>query len=128
MAFEEALRTITLPVAADLSGNQFYLVEVDSAGRAALATAAVTANPIGVLQNKPAAVDEEGTIVVQGVTKLVAGEVITAGDLISPDATAGRAGVAGTSADTILGRAISSAGDGELFSCFIGGMHGGEVA
>ena len=63
MAFESSKTLITLEAAADLSAKQYYFVAVDSNGKAALT--GDDGNPIGVLQNKPAA-GEAATICTAG--------------------------------------------------------------
>ncbi len=129
MAFEEALISISLTAAGDLSSNQFLLHTVDANGRADLTTNASSNNPTGVLQQKPAAIDREVTLTVMGVTKIFAGETIAAGDLLCPSSvTAGRVDDADASTDTIIGVALQGGDAGELISCFIGGVFGGEVA
>ena len=70
MAFEQSKTIITLEAAADLSAKQYYFVAVDTDGTAALT--GDDGNPIGVLQNKPAA-GEAASICVYGVTKLYIG-------------------------------------------------------
>ena len=70
MAFESSKTLITLEAAADLSAKQYYFVAVYSNGKAALT--GDDGNPIGVLQNKPAA-GEAATICTAGVTKVYVG-------------------------------------------------------
>jgi hypothetical protein len=70
MAFEQSKTIITLEAAADLSAKQYYFVAVDTNGKAALT--GDDGNPIGVLQNTPAA-GEAASICVYGVTKLYIG-------------------------------------------------------
>lgn len=69
MAWEMPNFVITLPAAADLSAHQFKFVKLNSSGQIA-AIAAATDIPVGVLQNKPAAVGAAGEVMVIGVTKL----------------------------------------------------------
>ena len=70
MAISENKTCITLVAAADLSAKQYYFVAVDTDGKAALT--GDDGNPIGVLQNKPAA-GEAATICIDGVTKVYVG-------------------------------------------------------
>ncbi len=70
MAISENKTCITLVAAADLSAKQYYFVSVDTDGKAALT--GDDGNPIGVLQNKPAA-GEAATICVAGVTPVYVG-------------------------------------------------------
>lgn len=90
MAIEIDNFTFTLPAAADLTTKQFFIVKVDSNGKAALASTGQYA--IGVVQNKPNT-DEAASIRNSGVTKIVAGGAITAGDLVKSDSN-GKAAVA----------------------------------
>ncbi len=70
MAISENKTCITLVAAADLSAKQYYFVAVDTDGKAALT--GDDGNPIGVLQNKPAA-GEAATICIDGVTPVYVG-------------------------------------------------------
>jgi hypothetical protein len=85
MAYENHFSKITLEAAADLSAHQYKYVKVDSNGRAA-AIAAATDLPVGVLQNKPAALGQAAEILVDGVTKLQADAALTPGTAIGPSA------------------------------------------
>jgi len=58
--------TIPLEASADLSASQFCAVISDANGRAAVAGAGV--HIIGVLQNKPASLGAESSVMVDGVT------------------------------------------------------------
>jgi hypothetical protein len=117
MAHEYAKQSRTLPAAADLSASQYCFVTIDSAGRAALAAAGGD-NAVGVLQNKPGAVDREAAVTYGGTTKCKAGGVINPGDLVSCDSS-GRA-VAVTTGEDALGRAVDGAGAAnQLFSCLL---------
>ena len=86
MAYEVPSFKISLEAAADLSAHQYKYVKIDANGRAA-AIAAATDLPIGVLQNKPAALGQVAEIMVDGITKLQA------------DAALAPAAIVGTSAD-----------------------------
>jgi len=70
MAISENKTCITLVAAADLSAKQYYFVAVDANGKAALT--GDDGNPVGVLQNKPAA-GEAATICIAGVTPVYVG-------------------------------------------------------
>lgn len=104
MAYEIPGFSFTLVSAADLRTDQFHFVNIDATGKAALAAAGTRV--AGVIQNKPNA-GHSTTLVVSGVSKVVAGGVVTAGDDVSSDSTgravttvgtAQRAGIALTSA------------------------------
>ena len=90
MAYEDAGKQISLPAGADLSGSQYCAVKVNASGQVVLAGAGETA--IGILQNKPTS-GRVATVMVSGVSKMVAGGAVAAGSLVAADAT-GRAKVA----------------------------------
>jgi len=111
MSYENPVLTKGGKAAADLSANIHFAVKVDSNGRYAAVT---TAGEVvaGVLQNKPSALDRSVSVMVQGITKMVASEAIPAMSLIGVSAN-GRARVA-RSGDFIVGvsqeEAASAAG------------------
>jgi len=105
MAYEIPGRTITLPASTDLSAAQFHFVGVGSDGRAALSIVSTgDGDVLGVLQNKPTE-DQAASIMIDGVTKVIAaGSTLSAGDLVG-NTTAGRAGVR-TAGDMIRGTVL----------------------
>lgn len=111
MAYEESLRTITLPAGADLSTKQYYLVKA-SAGTVVLAGDGEHA--IGVLQNNPTS-GQAATVAIAGVTKAYAGATIAAAAQVASNAS-GQAATA-TSAEIILGTNLStdSVASGDIF-------------
>lgn len=84
MAYEVPGHQNTLLAAADLRSSQFRAVVVNSSGRAALAGAA--ARDVGILQNTPN-IGEAGTIMWDGVSKVVAAAAIAAGALVATNAS-----------------------------------------
>jgi hypothetical protein len=88
MAYEIRGMDVSLPAAADLSAKQYLAMKVDNTGSIAVAGAGEFT--VGVLQDKPSAATRIGQVRVAGITKMVAGGVVTAGDLVAPDA-AGKA-------------------------------------
>jgi hypothetical protein len=76
MAYEIPGMQITLEAAADLSAHQFKFVKLDANGRIA-AIAAVTDKPIGILQDKPAALGRGGNVMLAGVSKVSADSALT---------------------------------------------------
>lgn len=108
MAYEIPGFSYTLEASADLSASQYCAVAVDANGRAVLATTAL--NIDGVLQDKPAALGEVGTIMQKGITKGKIGVGgVTAGDLV-------QVGAAGAfilrAAGITVGRALESGAAG----------------
>lgn len=137
MAYEDAGKQVSLLAAADLSAKQYHAVKVDGNGRVALAGAGEAA--IGILQNKPTA-GQAATVMVSGISKMVAGAAINEGDLIAVGA-AGKAKVAvaattntadaGAAQDPLVGSHVigvavtPAAGDGVVFSVLL--LHLGAV-
>jgi hypothetical protein len=101
MAYDEAIRSITLDADATIAvytgppgvrgsadpngGFQYRFVKITGANTAGLATGATNEIPIGVLQNKPQVTGAAATIAIRGVSRAVAGGVITAGDPVKLD-------------------------------------------
>ena len=104
MAYEEALQTITVEAAADLSSHQFKFLVEDANGRVALAGAAARA--FGVLRNKPAGVGHAATVCRGGTAKVKAGGAIAKGDDVTTDAQ-GRA-VTAAGGNPVLGVAMTA--------------------
>lgn len=95
MSFDESGHDITLPVAADMSAKQYRFMTIDSSGNAAVSTRGALS--CGVLQSKPAASGRAGTIRTMGITKVVLGGTVTAGQAAVADANG--AAVNASSAD-----------------------------
>ena len=120
---------VTLVAAADLSAKQYHFVKLDSAGKAA-AIAANTDRPIGVLQNAPLA-GQEAEVLVVGGTKLVAGEAVAEGAVISTTSAGKADSIAVGTATTqyILGTALTEVGnDGEIVTAVVNCASSGRAA
>jgi len=116
MAIEEGLRSISREASADLSAKQFHFMAITSSGQIAAAGDGVAVD--GILQDNPSAAGRVGALGVRGVSKLVVGAAVSAGDDISPNA-AGR-GVLSTTGDVIAGVALEDGGaDGNIISFLI---------
>ena len=76
---------VTLVAGADLSALQYYFVKINSSGQA-VACAAATDIPIGVLQNAPTS-GQEAEVLIVGGTKIVAGAAIGEGALVGTGST-----------------------------------------
>ena len=101
MSYEESLKSISLVADASIGiytgvpglpgspqphgGKQYCFLEVTGVGTAGLCTAA--ARSVGVLQNKPQEVGHAATVGISGVTRIITGGVVTAGDEIEVDAS-----------------------------------------
>lgn len=72
----------TCPAGADLSaaGNQYKFVKLNTSGQIVLC-AAVTDNPIGILQNTPAS-GQPAEVMAFGISKLQGDADLTKGDLV----------------------------------------------
>lgn len=125
MSYEESLRSITLEADSSIGiytgppglpgspsphgAKQYHFVKVTGRNTAGLAGA--DDRVVGVLQNKPQQAGGAATIGIRGVTNVVAGEAIDAGEEVKPGA-AGSAVVA--AAGTGVGVALQGAASGSL--------------
>ena len=85
MAYEQTLRTVGVPASADLSVSQFCFTVVNANGQLALPAAGAVAD--GVLQDKPNGQGVIGELAILGITKLVAGAAVNAGDPLMANAS-----------------------------------------
>lgn len=110
---------VTLVAGADLSSSQYKFVKLNSSGEA-VAIAAATDLPIGVLQNAPTS-GQEAEVLVVGGSKLVLGGTVAAAGVVSPNATgAGVAIVHGTDTTKFaVGQAITGGASGEIITAVI---------
>jgi len=120
MSYEESLKSISLVADASIGiytgvpgtpgspqphgGKQYYFVKVTGVGQCGLATG--TGDAIGVLQNKPQGVGHAATVGFSGVSNVVAGGAITAGNSIKADAN-GKAVAATLPADAAVVLAVA---------------------
>jgi len=133
MAFEEGLRSISLAADATLAGytgvpglpgsanpnygKQYLFVKVTGESTVGLADADDGAC-IGVIQNKPQVTGAAATVGIRGVSLVIAGDTVTAGEDVSPEDTTGRA-ITWVAGKTRAGVALTSGGDGELISVLL---------
>ena len=97
----------------DLSAKQYYIVAVDTSNDQSVVLAAAATDPIvGVLQNKPKAL-QAGLVRFIGTSKVIAGGTITRGDKVTSDSN-GKAITTTTNKDTLVGVALSSAVSGDI--------------
>lgn len=86
MAFEIAgFKPGNFVAGADLSALQFRFVKLNSSGLVVAITLAAD-RAIGILQDKPSASGRSAEIMCDGISKLVAGQAMTAGNSVGPDA------------------------------------------
>ncbi len=108
MAYENILFDWSFPANADLSASQNRFVALNSSGKVAQVSTA-GADAIGVLQDKPSAIDRTAQVRVLGIAKVVAGAAIAAAANVKSD-NVGRATTASmTAGDIVLGRALAAA-------------------
>ena len=110
---------VTLVAGADLSAKQYNFVKLNSSGQA-VAVAAITDIPVGVLQNAPTS-GQEAEVLIVGGTKLVASEAITLPAFLST-ASAGKADKIAVTDTTqyVVGSAVTAAAaDGDVFTAVI---------
>ena len=113
-AYEENLKTISGEAGSDLSAKQYHFVTMAADGQYDATGDGAKAD--GILQNDPSVAGQAATIGIDGVSKLVVGGAVTAGDDVSSNA-AGRGVSATTTGDIILGRALTGASsNGQLIA------------
>lgn len=113
MAYEEALRAISRPSAADLTDwvtNKFTVVKLDANG-AVIKVTAVTDTPAGILQNDPN-IGQAARLGVDGVSKVRLGGTVAAGDQLG-FGTNGRAIVSVTT-HRVIGTALTAGVSGDI--------------
>jgi hypothetical protein len=124
MAFDQSPECLSLPANADLSAGQYKFVKLGTNGKVALGS--VVGEPvIGVLQDKPGAVDRVAQDAVAGVSKVLAGAGgIDEGQYIKVLAD-GSAGVAlassgaGITGSHVVGICVKQAASGEIGAILI---------
>lgn len=130
MAYEENLRSRSLDADASVGiftgvpgmpgsavpngGKQYCLLRTTGKHQCGLMTAPGQAF-VGVLQNKPQGPGHAATVGYEGVTKVIAGGVFNAGDLLTADAQ-GRAVVAAAGQRAVLRAEAPAAGANEVVS------------
>jgi hypothetical protein len=113
MSLQQEVRSLSIPASADLSASQFCFVTIDGNGRIALPSAG--GDCVGVLQDKPDALDRAGQVAMlnmSGKLKVVAGATLTPGTKVQADAS-GHA-LAALTGDHVLGTVLSGGDSGEL--------------
>lgn len=114
----QVLKVPGLTAAADLTSHQYKFVEIVGGTTTVNVVNAVTDRPIGVLLNKPKA-GEACEVIAIGVTEVVAGETLAAGDMLSVGATGKATNDAAQAGTTYQGRILSAGAADELVTCII---------
>lgn len=114
MATEQNIYDFSLQAAADYytTSKQYYIMKVDSNGRACLAGAANAAS-IGVLQNKPKQY-EAAEIRKVGISKVICGASVTIGAHVTGDSNS--KAVAATASQRFIGMALETGAAGRVIS------------
>lgn len=110
---------------ADLSAKQFYCVKMSTSNNKVSLCTAQGEVVFGVLQNKPDADGVAAEVMALGVTKVEAGETLTAGDLWGTDANGAAVKIERTNTgadlgDYAAGIVIEGAASGALATVTIG--------
>jgi len=94
---------ITMKASASLTSYQFHGMTLDTNGRVKLADDAddPVEAPLGVLQNKPTAIDEPAVVRVSGVAKVVFAAIVAPGIAVTIDGSGHF--IAATTADWVWG-------------------------
>lgn len=119
---------ISAAATGDLSSSQFYIMKWAAQDVVGLCTSSTmnAAAAIGVLQNDPTT-GQAAEVLVFGPTKVVAGEAITVGSLLTCS-TAGTANIANTTGEYCWGRALSaSTASAQVIEAFCFSFGGGFV-
>ena len=103
------------PVSADLSAHQYKIVNFDGSGN--LQLAAVAGAGGYVLLETADAVGKNGTILLHGKGKVIAGAAVSKGDFLTNEVTTGHA-ITAVTGNTIIGIALDDAADGDLFKFY----------
>lgn len=102
----------------DLTSNQYHIMRYSGDHTIDISSGDASAH-IGVLQDKPDS-GQNGSVLVMGVSKVVAGASITAGKLITSNGSGRAIAATDGSQDVIIGRALEAASnDGEVFEALI---------
>jgi len=120
---------VTLVAGADLSALQYTFVKLNSSGEA-VAAAAATDIPIGVLQNAPTS-GQEAEVLIVGGTKIVAGAAISEGALVGTSST-GKAVALVAGTDTtkyVVGTLLTESGaSGDIVTAVVNCANPGRAA
>ena len=117
---ESKLFSDSMVAGGDLSEKQYHFVKISAARTVVIGTAGVgtLGDPCyGVLQNNPES-GEMAEVMVLGITKMVAGDTITAGAYVKCNAD-GHAIPCADKYDEVMGIAREGADSGDIFSLFI---------
>lgn len=110
MSTQEHITCITEEAGADLSALQFHFVVMSSDGQVDGAGDGGAA--IGVLQNKPSSAGEAASVAIGGVSKVVVGSAIIAGQRVA--SASDSEAIPAATGDIVMGVALESGDAGDL--------------
>ncbi|RJQ04428.1 MAG: hypothetical protein C4551_10770 [Bacillota bacterium] len=114
MAHEIPVENVTLIAGADLSASQYLAVKINASGQAILAGAGE--NAVGILQNKPAS-GQAAEVMALGISKVVYGATVTAGQNLAADAAGKLVPASGDNA--VIGVALEGGSADEIRSALL---------
>ena len=113
MSTSQSGNTLTKIAVAALSGKQFYIMQIDSAGKIAISSSA-TQKHVGVLQNSsPIAAGEHCTVQTRGGSKVIYGGTVDEGAWLTSDGN-GKAIATTTDKDVVIGKALVAGVAGDI--------------
>jgi hypothetical protein len=116
MALEHGLVTISLEAGEDLDTKQYYLVGPDADKKAMLDDGAGPLFTCGPVQNKPKE-GEAASVAIAGISKVVLGGTVAAGDPLKTDGSTGKA--AKQTSGESFGRVLEAGVDGQIASVLL---------
>lgn len=122
MSWSNQQRNVALKANSDLSAKQYLILELQTSD-INLADVAGYDRGYGVLQNHPKS-GENATVCVEGESRVVAGAAVTVGDYIAANSsgfaiTVASGGTRRAGASLVMGRALSTAASGSVFTAAI---------
>lgn len=119
---------VTLVAGANLSAKQYNFVKLNASGQA-VAVAANTDLPIGILQNAPES-GQEAEVLISGGSKLVLGGTVAAAAVVGTSAAGAGVAIAhGTDTTKFaIGQAITGGASGEVVTVAISCSNAGRAA
>ena len=114
------------PAKAGAAVGKHTIVKPSAAGTVTECSAA-TDGMIGVAGSEDVASGDTVEVAVAGIANVIAAEAITRGDLISSDGN-GEAATADTKTDRVVGVAVESAADGDIFPILLAPGIRGDTA
>ena len=104
--------------ASDLTASQYLFVKIVAGTKTVTPVTALADRPVGVLVNKPKS-GEAAEVVVLGITPVIAGETVAAGDMLSVLANGKASNDTAQAGTTYQGRILSAGAVNELVTALI---------